>query len=81
MEVYAAMVDRMDQGIGKIVGEVDKHGGSENTIFIYLQDNGGCAEGGELGGRNDPFDVDKWEATYGAGPSYGGNWANASNTP
>ena len=45
MEVYAAMVDNMDQGIGKIVAEIEKNGGMENTLFIYLQDNGGCAEG------------------------------------
>ncbi|MEM9942068.1 MAG: arylsulfatase [Planctomycetota bacterium] len=45
MEVYAAMVDRMDQGIGWIVSEVKKHDALDNTIIIYLQDNGGCAEG------------------------------------
>jgi arylsulfatase A-like enzyme len=45
MEVYAAMVERMDRGIGKIVGELKKQSRLENTIVIYLQDNGGCAEG------------------------------------
>ncbi len=45
MEVYAAMVDRMDQGIGKIVNEVKRQGQLENTLILYLQDNGGCAEG------------------------------------
>jgi arylsulfatase len=44
MEVYAAMVDRMDQGIGHIVDELKANDALENTIFIYLQDNGGCAE-------------------------------------
>ena len=44
MEVYAAMVDRMDQGIGQIVDELKANDAFENTIFIYLQDNGGCAE-------------------------------------
>jgi arylsulfatase len=44
MEVYAAMVDRMDQGIGKIVTELKQNHALDNTIFIYLQDNGGCAE-------------------------------------
>ncbi len=44
MEVYAAMVDNMDQGIGKIVAELERHKQLDNTIVIYLQDNGGCAE-------------------------------------
>ncbi len=45
MEVYAAMVDRMDQGIGNIVNELKKQNAFENTLIVYLQDNGGCAEG------------------------------------
>jgi arylsulfatase A-like enzyme len=45
MEVYAAMVDNMDQGIGRIVSELEEQGKLEDTLFVYLQDNGGCAEG------------------------------------
>ena len=45
MEVYAAMVDRMDQGIGSIVDQLRSQNLLANTIVIYLQDNGGCAEG------------------------------------
>ena len=45
MEVYAAMVDRMDQGIGRIIDVLEKNGELDNTLVIYLQDNGGCAEG------------------------------------
>jgi len=44
MEVYAAMVDRMDQGIGKIVAELKRTSRLDNTLIFYLQDNGGCAE-------------------------------------
>ena len=44
MEVYAAMVDSMDQGIGRLVGELKATGQFENTLILYLQDNGGCAE-------------------------------------
>lgn len=44
MEVYAAMVDRMDQGIGKIVDELQRCGQLDNTLILYLQDNGACAE-------------------------------------
>lgn len=52
MEVYAAMIDCMDQGIGRLVDRLKKNGQFENTIILYLQDNGGCAEGM---GRNGPF--------------------------
>jgi arylsulfatase A-like enzyme len=45
MEVYAAMIDCMDQGIGRIIAELKARGQFENTLICYLQDNGGCAEG------------------------------------
>lgn len=44
MEVYAAMVDNMDQGIGRIMKELKSKGEFENTLIFYLQDNGACAE-------------------------------------
>ncbi len=44
MEVYAAMIDVMDQGIGKIIAALEKKGQLENTIIFYMHDNGGCAE-------------------------------------
>jgi arylsulfatase len=45
MEVYAAMIDRMDQGIGRIVAELKSTGQLDNTLLFFLQDNGACAEG------------------------------------
>ncbi len=45
MEVYAAMVDNMDRGIGRIVAEFERQGTLDNTLIMYLQDNGACAEG------------------------------------
>ncbi len=50
METYAAMVTVMDQGIGKIVDELKKEGIFNNTMIIFLQDNGGNAEGTGFGG-------------------------------
>jgi len=50
MEVYAAMIDNMDQGIGKIVAELKRQGRLENTLILFFQDNGGCAEGFGRGG-------------------------------
>lgn len=53
MEVYAAMIDTMDQGIGRILATLEKQGQLENTLIFFLQDNGGCAEGmGRNGPRN-----------------------------
>lgn len=49
MEVYAAMVDQMDQGIGRIVEALRQEGQLDNTLVMFMQDNGGCAE---AGGRN-----------------------------
>ncbi|MFC2113354.1 sulfatase-like hydrolase/transferase, partial [Bacteroidota bacterium] len=44
METYAAMVDQMDQGIGRIVKALKKKGQFENTLILFFQDNGACAE-------------------------------------
>ncbi len=45
MEVYAAMVDCMDQGIGRIVDALRETDRLDNTLILFVQDNGGCAEG------------------------------------
>ncbi|MHC4789232.1 MAG: arylsulfatase, partial [Planctomycetota bacterium] len=44
MAVYAAQVDRMDQGIGRIVARLGEHGVADETLVMFLSDNGGCAE-------------------------------------
>ena len=44
MEVYAAQVDRMDQGIGRILAALERHGQLDNTVVVFLSDNGACAE-------------------------------------
>lgn len=44
MQTYAAQVDKMDQGIGQIVDELKAHGQFENTVFIFLSDNGASPE-------------------------------------
>ena len=65
MEVYAAMVENMDRGIGRIVAELKRQGQADNTLFIYLQDNGGCAEGY---GRASNSDKIKEQATHPMAP-------------
>ncbi|HEY0884338.1 MAG TPA: arylsulfatase [Ramlibacter sp.] len=44
MEVYAAQIDRMDQGIGRILRALEETGQLDNTLVIFLSDNGACAE-------------------------------------
>ncbi|MBN2151024.1 MAG: arylsulfatase, partial [Candidatus Lokiarchaeota archaeon] len=45
MEVYAAQIDCMDQGIGRIVEKLKETRQLDNTLIVFLSDNGGCAEG------------------------------------
>jgi arylsulfatase len=44
MEVYAAQIDRMDQGIGRILDALEQTGQLDNTLVIFMSDNGACAE-------------------------------------
>ena len=44
MATYAAMIDRMDQGIGRILATLESLDISDNTMIVFLSDNGGCAE-------------------------------------
>lgn len=72
MAIYAAQVDRMDQGIGRLVAALEKEGVLDNTLVMFMADNGACAEviergtGGELGGPE-------------SFASYGVGWAWFSN--
>ncbi len=51
-DVYAAMVERMDQGIGKVLETIDQRGWTGNTLVIFFSDNGGTklADNGPLRG-------------------------------
>ena len=44
MAVYAAMVDRMDAGVGRVVDQLERLGVKDDTLILFLSDNGGCAE-------------------------------------
>jgi arylsulfatase A-like enzyme len=57
MAVYAAMIDRLDQGIGRIVDAVEKAGIVENTLIVFLSDNGGNAEEIGRGHGKTPMDM------------------------
>ncbi len=74
MAVYAAMVDRMDQNIGRILGKIREMGAEENTLVMFLSDNGGCPYE-----RNRTPDIAPGpEESY---RTYDSHWANVSNTP
>ncbi|MCD7970689.1 MAG: arylsulfatase [Alistipes sp.] len=49
MEVYAGMVANMDRNVGRMVSYLRETGQLDNTVIIYLHDNGGCAEPMERG--------------------------------
>jgi arylsulfatase len=44
MEVYAAQIDRMDRGIGRVLDAIEEAGQMDDTVILFLSDNGGCAE-------------------------------------
>ncbi len=95
MEVYAAMIDRMDQGIGRIVENLKRQGQLDNTLIFFLADNGGCAE--NVTAAWDAMFIpvttpDGKRVVKGNNPgimpgpadtyqSYSTPWANVSNTP
>ncbi|QDT37867.1 arylsulfatase [Stratiformator vulcanicus] len=74
MSAYAAMIDRADQGLGRVLKALEERGTRKNTLILFLSDNGGCAE---------PVGAEK-KGVAGRRGSYVGYllpWANASNTP
>jgi arylsulfatase A-like enzyme len=75
MATYAAMLDRVDQNVGRLLQTLDELSIAENTLILFLSDNGGCTE--EPGGR-DPSQPPGIQSSYTAvGPAWG--WAQ--NTP
>ena len=44
MAVYAAQIDRVDQGVGRILAKLQELGVEDNTLIMFMSDNGGCAE-------------------------------------
>lgn len=89
MATFAAMVDIMDSSIGKILSALDEMGELENTIIMFMSDNGACAEWHEFGfdGKTgveykthigDELDKMGQPASY---MHYGTGWANVGVTP
>ncbi|HEX7847803.1 MAG TPA: arylsulfatase [Chitinophagaceae bacterium] len=75
MEVYAAMIDRMDRNIGYILDKLKKQGKLDNTLIIFLADNGASGEVVTLDESTGPIgSMTNWT-------SLGEDWANVGNTP
>lgn len=80
MAVYAAMVERMDWNLGRVIEHLKQRGDLDNTVVLFLSDNGACHEGGMLGGdmrkdlRGPTGTVDSYR-------TYGRSWSNVGNTP
>ena len=76
MAIYAAMLDRVDQSVGNLVGHLKERGALDNTLVLFLSDNGGNAEAGPRG---------RYEGKRPGGPAsnvfLGQCWATLNNTP
>jgi arylsulfatase len=90
MAVFAAMVNHIDAGIGRILDDLEKHGDLDNTLILFLSDNGACYEWGPFGfdgpsrrGKTKLHGGDDLKSMGGPGSyhSYGSAWSNLGNTP
>jgi arylsulfatase len=78
MAIHAAMVDRMDQEIGRVLAQLKAMGAFENTLILFASDNGASAEMMVRGDGHDPA------APMGSAKSFlclGPGWSSSSNTP
>jgi arylsulfatase A-like enzyme len=79
MATYAACVDMVDQGIGMLIDSLKAFGVYDNTLIMFLSDNGACAEGPNSGLGNN-----SGSGRIGSDVSFvrcGQGWANAQSTP
>ncbi|MFP4053436.1 MAG: arylsulfatase [Phycisphaerae bacterium] len=95
MATYAAMVDRLDQGVGRLLATLDELGVADNTVVMFLSDNGGSAEFLKENGRAEAelkttrdgrsVKVGNVPGLEPGGPqtfmSYDVQWSNVSNSP
>ncbi len=78
MAIHAAMVDRMDQEIGRIIAQLKEMGAFDNTLIMFASDNGASAEIMVRNGGHDP------QASPGSSATYlclGPGFSSACNTP
>ena len=76
MAIYAAQIDSMDQGIGRILVALDQMGVADDTLILFLSDNGGTHE--LVSRKETELELLGSDQSY---QSYRKPWANASNVP
>lgn len=89
MATYAAMVEIMDQNIGRLIDSLKTNHQLDDTLILFLSDNGACAEWDPFGFDNNPYPKNLLYRGSRLGEmggpntfhSYGTGWANACNTP
>ncbi len=88
MEIYAAMVDRLDQNVGRVIDALRVSGELDNTVIVFLADNGAEALDVETTGAqmlaSSLKDADNSFANRGTASShltYGAGWAQAATAP
>src|SRR5690606_30203292 len=84
--IYAAQIDRMDQNIGRIIERLEAHDMLENTLILFLSDNGSAAEPQNqmFGYKFEENRIDnfpEWRKASGRSSSQGLGWAITSNAP
>ncbi|MBS1663234.1 MAG: arylsulfatase [Bacteroidetes bacterium] len=82
--IYAAQVDVMDRNIGRVLNYLDSTRQMDNTVIIFLSDNGCSAEEGNFGLNFDKYRIknyEDWKHEGGWSVSQGQCWANVSNVP
>ena len=82
--IYSAQVDRMDENIGRLVAHLKQIGKYDNTLILFLSDNGCSNETGQFGMNWGEYTIDNyedWKEAGGWSISQGQCWANYSNVP
>ncbi len=74
MEVFAAMVDLLDQNVGRIVDDLKKRNALDNTLFLFCSDNGACPFERTRGRGLEPWNPKSYW-------TYDASWAHVGNTP
>jgi arylsulfatase len=87
MEIYAGMVDALDENIGRLLGHLEQIGERENTMVIFISDNGADARPEKGLGGESRFISEHYNnslnnlGTESSFVSYGGAWAEVASTP
>ncbi|EHQ24985.1 sulfatase [Mucilaginibacter paludis DSM 18603] len=79
MAIYAAMIDRMDAGVGEILAKLKQIKKDKNTVVLFMSDNGGSAD--DVKNWTNVIQKDGTPGSVVSIDSYETPWANVSNTP